>query len=161
MPSKKKQIRHAEVVRLFAGRLRERRLGAGLTQAGLAEAAGVTPTYVTRLEAAGAAPGIDTVARLADALGTTVHDLLPVPTPPETLAALKARASTVLDQLLQKADRDVVDAVTPVLSQLADGVIKGRLLACTPRPDTRTETERTPGGLTPRRSTNVLPSRIA
>jgi transcriptional regulator with XRE-family HTH domain len=126
MPSKKRRIEHAEVVKLFAERLRARRTAAGITQTALARRAHLTLTYVGRLEAAGAAPGIDTVARLADALGTTVHDLLPLPAPPETLAALKARARAVLDQVLQRADRDVVEAVTLVLSQLADGGIKNR-----------------------------------
>lgn len=126
MPSKKRRIEHAEVVKLFAERLRARRSAAGITQTALARRAHLTLTYVGRLEASGAAPGIDTVGRLADALGTTIHDLLPLPTPPETLAALKGRARAVLDQVLQRADRDVVEAVTLVLSQLAEGVIRTR-----------------------------------
>jgi transcriptional regulator with XRE-family HTH domain len=126
MPSKKKQIRHAEVVRLFAARLRERRLGNGLTQAGLAEAAGVTPTYITRLEAAGAAPGIDTVAQLANALGTTLHDLLPLTAPPDVTEHLRGRWEAVCRQVGAKADRDLLNALVPLLARLSEVPAKGR-----------------------------------
>lgn|SRR5262245_37361823 len=120
MPSKKRRIEHAEIVQVFAARLRERRLAAGLTQTALARRANLTLTYVGRLEAAGAAPGIDTVSRLASALHTSVHDLLPPPLPPETQAALRDRARSLLDRLLQRADREVVQAMTVVLSQLVE-----------------------------------------
>src|SRR6476620_4718432 len=119
MSSKKRPVATAAVVKLFAERLRGRRTAAGITQTALARRAHLTLTYVGRLEAAGAAPGIDTVARLADALGTTLHELLPLPTPPASLAARKEQAREHLDQVLQKADRDVVDAVAMVLRQIA------------------------------------------
>jgi transcriptional regulator with XRE-family HTH domain len=124
MPSKKRRVAQAEIVELFAARLRDRRQAAGLTQTALARRAHLTLTYVGRLEAAGAAPGIDTVARLADALGTTVHELLPQPAPPDTAAALKARARTDLDHLIQSGDPDVAKAVALVLRQLADTLRK-------------------------------------
>src|SRR5262249_28278769 len=119
MPSKKRRIEHVEIVKLFAARLRDRRLSAGLTQTALARKANVTLTYVGRLDAAGAAPGIDTVSRLASALETTVHDLVPLPMPPETLGAVKDQARTSLEKVLQKAAPDVVQAVSLVLSQFA------------------------------------------
>jgi transcriptional regulator with XRE-family HTH domain len=121
MPSKKRRIEHAEIVKRFAARLRERRLGAGLTQAALARLADVTPSYVGRLEAAGAAPGIDTMARLVEALDTTVHDLLPLPGPPETVTVMKVRTRTDLDQLFPKRNPDVAKAVAIVLTQMAIG----------------------------------------
>jgi transcriptional regulator with XRE-family HTH domain len=126
MPSKKRRIAQAEVVQLFAARLRDRRQAAGLTQTALARRAHLTLTYVGRLEAAGAAPGIDTVARLADALSTTLHELLPLPIPPETNAAMRERARTNLDRLLRDADPDVARAVTLLLDQLAGGLAGGR-----------------------------------
>jgi transcriptional regulator with XRE-family HTH domain len=119
MPVKKPQIRHAEIVRLFAARLKERRLAAGMTQAELAEAAGVTPTYITRLEAAGAAPGIDTVARVADALGTTLHDLVPLAAQPDVAGYLKGRVEVLCRQLVGKADRELLQALVPLLARLA------------------------------------------
>src|SRR5262245_44297746 len=126
MASKKKQIRHAEVVRMFAARLRERRLAAGFTQAGLAEATGVTPTNITRLEAAGAAPGIDTVAQLAEALGATLHDLLPVSPPPDVTEHLRGRWEVLNRQLASKADRDLLQALVPLLARLAEVPGKSR-----------------------------------
>jgi transcriptional regulator with XRE-family HTH domain len=126
MPSKKSQIRHADVVRRFAARLRERRLAAGLTQADLAAAAGLTSTYVTRLEAAGAAPGIDTVTQLAEALGTTLHDLVPLDAPPDPTAYLRDRGEALLRQVVAKADRDLLAALVPLLARLAEAPAKGR-----------------------------------
>src|SRR5262245_53124217 len=74
---RKARIEQDEVVRLFASRLREVRSSRGLTQAELSRRAQVTASYIWRLESGGAAPGIDLVARLARALGTTTHDLMP------------------------------------------------------------------------------------
>jgi hypothetical protein len=54
-------IRHAETVERFAARLWELRF----------------IPYIWRLESGGGTPGIDLMERLAEALGTTVHDLLP------------------------------------------------------------------------------------
>jgi transcriptional regulator with XRE-family HTH domain len=126
MPPKKPHIRQAEVVRRFAARLRERRLASGLTQADLAAAAGLTPTYVTRLEGAGAAPGIDTVAQLAAALGTTLHDLVPVDAPADLTAHLRDRGEALVRQLVAKADRDLLAALVPLLARLAEAPAKGR-----------------------------------
>jgi transcriptional regulator with XRE-family HTH domain len=80
MGKRKTRIVHADIVRLFAARLRELRLSRGMTQQQLARQAQVSNTYIGRLEGEEAAPGIDLVARLAAALGCTVHDLLPLGT---------------------------------------------------------------------------------
>lgn len=48
---RKKRVEQAEVVRLFAARLREVRRSRGMTQAELARKANVTASYVWRLEA--------------------------------------------------------------------------------------------------------------
>lgn len=126
MPAKRRRIEHAEIVRLFAARLRERRLGAGLTQAALARLANVTPSYVGRLEAAGAAPGIDTLQRLAGALGTSTHDLLPLTASRDTLSHLKGRATDLFNELLQKADRELLQVVVPLLARLIEGPARVR-----------------------------------
>src|SRR4051812_26042253 len=118
MPSKKRRIAHAEIVQLFAARLRDRREAAGLTQTALARRAYLTLTYVGRLEAAGAAPGIDTVFRLAEALDTTVHELLPLPIPPKSIASMREQARNDVDKLVQKGDPDVAKAVTLILDRL-------------------------------------------
>src|SRR5690242_5583504 len=103
MAKRKARIEHAEIVRLFAARLREVRHSRGLTQAELARQAHVTVSYIGRLESAGAAPGIDLVDRLARALGTTVADLLPTTAPSDTLAVLRDQARRLFESLLQAA----------------------------------------------------------
>ena len=47
------------------------------------------PSYIWRLESGGAAPGIDLVARLARAMGTTTYDLMPTAASPDTMAVLR------------------------------------------------------------------------
>jgi len=71
--AKRRAVRIVQDVamRLFAARLREVRVSRGMTQVELGRRAHVTASYVWRLESGGAAPGIDLVARLARALGTT------------------------------------------------------------------------------------------
>src|SRR5579871_4415325 len=75
--AKRRAKKREEIVRLFAERLRELRLSRGMTQAELARRAGVSVTYVSQLESADTAPGIDLVARVAKALGITTTELLP------------------------------------------------------------------------------------
>jgi transcriptional regulator with XRE-family HTH domain len=118
--------RQAEIVRLFADRLREVRRARGLTQAELARTAHMTASYIGRLEAGGTAPGIDLVARLATALGTTVHDLLPAGPPPDTAAILRGRAEELFAALVKGADRDTLLMLTPLLARLAESPVANR-----------------------------------
>ena len=121
MPRRRKtRIRHAEIVRLFAARLRELRRSRGLTQAELARQAHVSVAYVGRLESGGAAPGIDLVDRLAKALGTTVPELLPAGSSPDTLAVLREQAKRIFDVLLQSGDRETFLLLNPLLRLLAE-----------------------------------------
>ena len=118
MAKRKPRIRHAEVVGLFAARLREVRRSRGLTQAELAQRATVTASYVWRLESGGAAPGIDLVDRLAKALGTSVADLLPTTATPETLPILREQARALFETLLRTADRETLLMLNPLLARL-------------------------------------------
>jgi transcriptional regulator with XRE-family HTH domain len=127
MAKKKTQkIEHAEVVQRFAARLREVRSSRGLTQAELARAAHVTASYVWRLESAGAAPGIDLVSRLAIALGTTIHDLLPATESLETLNVLQERARTLFEGLVKIADRETLLMLCPLLARLGESPTRKR-----------------------------------
>jgi transcriptional regulator with XRE-family HTH domain len=126
MPTRKRRIQHAEIVRLFAARLREVRRSRGMTQAELARQAHVTVSYVWRLESGGAAPGIDLVDRLAKALGTTVTDLLPTTATPDTLAVLRDRAMRLFDTLLQIADRETLLMLNPLLAGLVESPSRNR-----------------------------------
>ena len=121
---RKVRIRHAEVVRLFAVRLREVRLSRGMTQAELARQANVTPTYVSRLESGGAAPGIDLLDRLARALGTSLTGLLPDAPPADDLPVLKEQAKRLLDALFSQGDRETFLRLNPFLALLLEAAVK-------------------------------------
>jgi transcriptional regulator with XRE-family HTH domain len=114
------RIVQVEAVRLFAARLREVRLSRGLSQAELGRQASVTASYIWRLESAGASPGIDLVARLAVALGTTSHDLLPVAAPADTVAILRDQARRLFDALVGEADREMLLMLNQLLARLGE-----------------------------------------
>lgn len=58
------------------------RLRAGLTQAGLAETAGIGQTYVGQIERAEKNVSLEVLGEIAAALGVTMADLLRTPPPP-------------------------------------------------------------------------------
>jgi transcriptional regulator with XRE-family HTH domain len=123
---RKARIEQDESVRLFAARLREVRRSRGMTQIELSRRANVTASYVWRLESGGAAPGIDLVARLARALGTTYHELLPETASPDTLATLREEARRLFDALLSAADRETLLMLNPLLALLAGASERSR-----------------------------------
>lgn len=125
MAKRKVRIEHDPIVGIFAARLREVRLSRGMTQTDLATRAVVTPTYVGKLEAGTVAPGIDLVARLAKALGTTVADLLPEDGPPDPLPVLKEQAGR-LAEALGAADRETLSMVVPLLARLLESPTRRR-----------------------------------
>jgi HTH-type transcriptional regulator, repressor for puuD len=120
MPRRKKRIDHDPIVADFGRRLREIRQLRGMTQAYLAEEAKVGLSYITRLENGTSAPGIDLVARLAAALGTTVADLLPTTAPPDDVAVLRRRARTLFDTLVQTDDRQLLGLLNQFLARLSN-----------------------------------------
>jgi|GEM_PF-989188 len=115
---RKKRIKQDEVVRLFADRLREARNSLGMSQAELGQKASVTASYIWRLESGIVSPGIDLVARLAKALGTTIQDLLPAAASPDTLAILRERSRVLFEALIASADRETLLVLNPLLANL-------------------------------------------
>ena len=67
-----------------------------MTQAELARQAHVSLPYISKLETAGAAPGLDLLDRLAKALGTTVTDLVPTEGSPDTSSVLREASPATL-----------------------------------------------------------------
>jgi transcriptional regulator with XRE-family HTH domain len=61
-----------------AAQIREAREAAGLTQAELAEKANTTQGTISRIENGEIVPRLDTLQRIADALGTSTSALLEV-----------------------------------------------------------------------------------
>ena len=86
--------------------------------------AGLTVTYLSRLESAGSTPGIDLVARLADALGTTIHDLLPVTAPPDTRSVLRQQAERLVGTIAESADPEALSLLNQILAILAEATAK-------------------------------------
>ena len=127
MPSRKPKpkIKHAEIVSRFAARLRELRSSRGMTQAELARLARLTPSYLWRLESGVVSPGIDLVDRLATALGTTIHDLLPTAST-DPLPLLQGQAKLLLDSLLKTADLPTLLMLCPLLARLAESPTRHR-----------------------------------
>lgn len=115
----RRQIKQAEIVRSFAERLRQVRLARGMTQAQLAEGAGVPASYISDLEQAKAAPGIDLVARLATALNTTVAELLSGGSGPPS-PDQRRQLREVFDGLLAEANPDVLASLAALLPLLRE-----------------------------------------
>lgn len=107
-----------ELVLRFAARLREVRMARGMTQADLAAATKITESYMSRLEAGKAAPGVDLVGRLAKGLSTTVADLLPEDEPLDTEVVLRKQARILADDLIETAGRETLQVLVPLLARL-------------------------------------------
>jgi transcriptional regulator with XRE-family HTH domain len=118
MGKRRTPIKHDPVVPLFAERLRELRRASGLTQAQLARKAHVTETYVSKLEKAQIAPGVDLIARLSRALNCTISDLLPS-SPPEP-EALREQARQQFEAVLRTADRENLQLLIRFLALLVE-----------------------------------------
>ena len=97
-----------------------------MTQLQLARAANITVSYIWKLESAGAAPDIDLVDRLANALGTTAQDLLPESPSPDTLAILQEQAQRLFASILHAADRETLPMLNPLLARLAEAPTTSR-----------------------------------
>jgi transcriptional regulator with XRE-family HTH domain len=121
---RKTKIEHEEDVERFARRLRELRVERGMTQADLARRAEVTTTYVSKLENAGAAPGIDLVEKLAAALGLGIADLLPSEAPADSSAVARAQAQELFAALLKTADQQTFALLNPLLALLVESAGK-------------------------------------
>lgn len=118
--AKARVIRHEDVVRRFGERLREVRRSRGMTQARLAELAEVTVGYISRVESGtGGAVGLDLLARLAVALGSTVADLVPATETPDTDGTLRTEIRRLTAGLLESADRDTLLLLAQLLSRLS------------------------------------------
>ncbi len=120
MPTRKRRIKHAAIVDAFAERLRSIRAAREMTQRDLAHRAHVTITYVSRLEAGGAAPGIDLLERLAQALQVHVTDLLPPAALPGTSEAHRQEVKALCDSVLARAGRETLSMVGVLLNRLSE-----------------------------------------
>src|SRR5205823_5141902 len=108
MPRRKTRIQQASVISFFAERLRGLRLARGLTQRQVADEAKVTLSYISRLEAGGVAPGIDTLERLAAALNVHMTELLPQSSSQQSSVQSRDQLKVLIEQVISKAGNDSV-----------------------------------------------------
>jgi transcriptional regulator with XRE-family HTH domain len=116
---KKVKVEHAAVVQRFAAALRRIRLERGMTQLQLARAAQVSNAYIGRLENRESAPSIDTIERIAAALGCTVHDLLPLDLPSDDLGVLREQIRRQVDIVLESQDAQTLGLVAQLLARIS------------------------------------------
>jgi transcriptional regulator with XRE-family HTH domain len=104
------------------------RRSCGMTQRDLARASVLTESYVSRLENATVAPGIDLVARLARALGSQIGDLLaPVESREGASRAVAVEQATRLfDAIVKSPDPSFVFLLAQILALLAEAVERQR-----------------------------------
>ncbi len=117
MPTRKPTVRQAAIVQAFAERLKALRAARNMTQRELATKAQVTFSYISRLEAGGAAPGIDLLQKLAQALDANVADLLPGP---EASEVSRDDVKELFDALLPKAGPETLSMLAMILARLAE-----------------------------------------
>ena len=120
MPARKRGRRHAAIVRVFAERLRSVRTSKGMTQRELAERAHVTLSYVSRLEAGAAAPGIDLLERLARALQVALTELLPASALPDSVDAFRKIVKEQFNAVVEKSGQETLSMLNAFLTRLAE-----------------------------------------
>jgi transcriptional regulator with XRE-family HTH domain len=118
MPTQRSKKR-PDIVRQFAAKLKELRSTRGMTQADLAQKAGISPTYVSELENADSTPGIDLIDRLARALGVDAAELLPTKGT-DPLPVLKEQAEELFGKLLTGGDKETFLKLNPLLVLLVE-----------------------------------------
>lgn len=120
MPTRKSRIKHADIVRVFAERLKALRLAKSLTQRQVADSANVPLSYISKLESAGSAPGIDLLERLAFALDVSIQELLPVTALDITEIDKRKQTQQVFEVILAKAGRESLAILKGLLERLAE-----------------------------------------
>ena len=95
----------------IGGHVRRARLRAGLTQAGLAEAAGISDETVSRIERGAYEPAVSTMVALADALGVTLDVLAGRAAPKRA----RARGSPLVGRLADRAELLTPEAQSALL----------------------------------------------
>lgn len=121
----RKRIQHTPIVHGFAERLRQLRRSRGMSQTKLATRAHIHWTYVGRLERGMAAPGLDLIGQLAEALNVSVAELLPLK-PVESQSFLQEQARARLESLFKHADSSALGVLNAILTMMDDAAKRGR-----------------------------------
>lgn len=111
-----------QVVEGFGERIRRARQAKGIKQVALARQAGISASYLSEIETAqSGAPSAVIVLRLAEALGSTVAELLDLPSRPRAAPLSASRWSSELAQL-----RQIIGASEDELVMLSRIEVRGR-----------------------------------
>ncbi len=102
--AQKKNIKHDNIVKIVAERIRDRRKHLGMSQQDLAHKAQVSLTYVGKLERGESSVGIDMLARIASSMDSTVSDLVSEGSKPASTEASKAQLKKQIEKLLSRND---------------------------------------------------------
>ena len=115
---------YSNILQAIATRIREARLNAKLTPSELALKAAVKPSYIYELESGTKNPSARTLARMADAFGVDIRDLLPETraTSPSAmrLSMLKTTSELLITLLAERQARDakLLTQETEITTQL-------------------------------------------
>lgn len=119
------KIRHHPAVGRFAERLRAVRRDLGMSQQDLAEKATVNIGYIGKLERGEAAPGLDMVARLADALGVPLERLLSdAGRPAKPPDAVKEQVRRQFEKLLSRDDVPAMQSLSVVIGLMDNALAR-------------------------------------
>lgn len=86
------------IERAIGGAIRAARLAAGLSMTALAERCGVSQPYLSQLENGKGSPSINTLYKLANALGVSPQDLLPDEADEVVVILKGSRAATPIEE---------------------------------------------------------------
>ncbi|GAA0587138.1 helix-turn-helix domain-containing protein [Rhizomicrobium electricum] len=110
----------ARLEHIFGKRVREMRIGLGMTQPQLAEAIDMSVEWVRRIEQGGASPSFETITALAKALNVRPQDLFGETSPP-----LASRISAAVQGLSEEQVAWLIDGAR-LLQQSGFGSAGGR-----------------------------------
>jgi transcriptional regulator with XRE-family HTH domain len=133
--------RHRDLVRTLAADLRRVRLDRGLSQRAVAEAAGIDPSLLSRIEGGSREPSLQTLVALVTAMGMEpsvrfyptdgprIFDRTQAPILEALLRSAHARWQVALEVAVSRPSRGVIDAVlhNPDLADVVATEIQGEL----------------------------------
>ena len=115
----KKRIKHHPLIKIFGERLKQVRSKIGMSQAELAKKAQVNVGYVGKMERGQTAPGLDLVARVADALGIDTADLVTTePASGASMAVVTEQLRSRLMNVIERKDLSTLHALSVLVGHV-------------------------------------------
>lgn len=109
------------------------RIAAGLSQAELSQMSGTTQPQVSAVERGAVSPMIETLEKIAEALGVTLVDLVSEPAPKARTSQGEGSARTSGAKLITESAKDsqgeIVDLIRPIVTEAVREVLAERARA--------------------------------